>query len=321
MNNNYFGGNSVSFNMRGPVSSNAWTISGNSFLNTVSIGSSAANNAQGIVSGLTMNSNQTNATISVIANKTNLSQSLSIINNMVGGGGLTLTAASSSFDFQQNIGSIIALNSVAYSSVAAANDGNSLAIINNQFAGLGNHISASGVYDTNDIQGESYQRAVEANIIGGINNRIDLSLTPTGSNSLSATALVGLSLIITGSSKQWAIDGVGANAGGSAFFGRYNAQDGNRAQSAQTILAVGTGNSTTRKTGFLIDSGSNIYAEGTFNVSGSTSMTGSLVVSSFTTLASVSSSLNFADDTAAAAGGVPLGGLYRNGNFVMIRLT
>jgi hypothetical protein len=50
-------------------------------------------------------------------------------------------------------------------------------------------------------------------------------------------------------------------------------------------------------------------------------MTGSLLVSSFTTLASVSSSLNFADDTAAAAGGVPLGGLYRNGNFVMIRLT
>jgi len=60
---------------------------------------------------------------------------------------------------------------------------------------------------------------------------------------------------------------------------------------------------------------------GSLSVSGSSSLTGSLVVSSFTTLASVSSSLNFADDTAAAAGGVPLGGLYRNGNFVMIRLT
>jgi len=31
--------------------------------------------------------------------------------------------------------------------------------------------------------------------------------------------------------------------------------------------------------------------------------------------------LNFADDTAAAAGGVPLGGIYRTGNFVVVRLT
>jgi hypothetical protein len=38
-------------------------------------------------------------------------------------------------------------------------------------------------------------------------------------------------------------------------------------------------------------------------------------------LTQVSESLNFADDTAAAAGGVPLGGLYRNGNFILIRLV
>lgn len=38
-------------------------------------------------------------------------------------------------------------------------------------------------------------------------------------------------------------------------------------------------------------------------------------------LARVSSSLNFANDTAAAAGGVPLGGLYRNGNAIQIRLV
>jgi hypothetical protein len=67
---------------------------------------------------------------------------------------------------------------------------------------------------------------------------------------------------------------------GSAFFGRYNALDGNKAQSAQTVFAVGTGDSTTRKTGFLIDSGSNTFIEGTLNVSGSTTMTGSLILSS-----------------------------------------
>ena len=38
-------------------------------------------------------------------------------------------------------------------------------------------------------------------------------------------------------------------------------------------------------------------------------------------LARVSSSLNFVNDTAAAAGGVPLGGLYRNGNAIQIRLV
>ena len=42
---------------------------------------------------------------------------------------------------------------------------------------------------------------------------------------------------------------------------------------------------------------------------------------STTILASVSASLNFANDTAAAAGGVPLGGLYRNGNVIQIRIV
>jgi len=32
-------------------------------------------------------------------------------------------------------------------------------------------------------------------------------------------------------------------------------------------------------------------------------------------------SIDFADDTAAAAGGIPLGGVYRNGNFLMIRIS
>jgi hypothetical protein len=45
------------------------------------------------------------------------------------------------------------------------------------------------------------------------------------------------------------------------------------------------------------------------------------ITNSFIVLSNVSSSLNFVDDTAAAAGGVPLGGLYRNGNFILIRLS
>jgi hypothetical protein len=38
-------------------------------------------------------------------------------------------------------------------------------------------------------------------------------------------------------------------------------------------------------------------------------------------LASVSSSFNFADDTTAAAGGVPLGGLYHTSGTIKIRLV
>jgi hypothetical protein len=45
------------------------------------------------------------------------------------------------------------------------------------------------------------------------------------------------------------------------------------------------------------------------------------VTSGYVVLTQVSQSLNFADDTAAAAGGVPLGGIYRNGNFILIRLS
>ena len=45
------------------------------------------------------------------------------------------------------------------------------------------------------------------------------------------------------------------------------------------------------------------------------------IENSYLVLSQVSQSLNFADDAAAAAGGVPLGGLYRNGNFILIRIV
>ncbi len=45
------------------------------------------------------------------------------------------------------------------------------------------------------------------------------------------------------------------------------------------------------------------------------------ITNGYVVLTQVSQSLNFVDDTAAAAGGVPLGGLYRNGNFISIRIA
>jgi hypothetical protein len=74
-------------------------------------------------------------------------------------------------------------------------------------------------------------------------------------------------LIVSGSSS-----GQDAGSFGSVFVGRNNADDGIRNKTSDIVFAVGTGVSSsadTRKTGFLIDSGSNSYFEGTVNVSGS----------------------------------------------------
>ena len=60
---------------------------------------------------------------------------------------------------------------------------------------------------------------------------------------------------------------------------------------------------------------------GSMLVTGSLAMSGSFTQVGYKILTTVSQSLNYADDTAAAAGGVPLGGLYRNGNFILIRLS
>jgi hypothetical protein len=93
---------------------------------------------------------------------------------------------------------------------------------------------------------------------------------------------------------------------------------------------------TTRNTAFLIERvrissegvginktspSASLDVSGSMLVTGSLAMSGSFTQNGFTTLTRVSQSLNYADDTAAAAGGVPLGGLYRNGNFILIRLS
>jgi hypothetical protein len=58
-------------------------------------------------------------------------------------------------------------------------------------------------------------------------------------------------------------------------------------------------------------------------ITGSLNVTGSshTIQNGYVVLSQVSASLNFVDDVAAASGGVPLGGLYRNGNFIVIRIV
>ena len=56
-------------------------------------------------------------------------------------------------------------------------------------------------------------------------------------------------------------------------------------------------------------------------ISGSLNLTGSFTQVGYQILTAVSQSFNYANDAAAAAGGIPLGGLYRNGNAIQIRLV
>ena len=61
---------------------------------------------------------------------------------------------------------------------------------------------------------------------------------------------------------------------------------------------------------------------GSLNITGNSTYSGSQTFTTgYIVLTQVSQSLNFADDAAAAAGGVPLGGLYRSGNFILIRIS
>jgi len=74
-----------------------------------------------------------------------------------------------------------------------------------------------------------------------------------------------------------------------------------------------------------------LQVSGSATITNELTLTGSLFISGssnsavinngFVVLTQVSQSLNFANDAAAAAGGVPLGGLYRNGNVIAIRIS
>ena len=59
---------------------------------------------------------------------------------------------------------------------------------------------------------------------------------------------------------------------------------------------------------------------GSLEVTGSFLVTGSVGMNSLITLTHVSESLDFSGDAEAEAGGVPLGGVYRSGNVLAIRI-
>jgi len=276
MNGNSIGAIANGITMRGPVSSSAWNISANNILGGLTLGSSTANHVERIVNGLTITGNSIAGAPLVIANQSTLGgvNVSSITNNNINGSPALILSSSNMAFGGNTINSSPTITNAYYSSSL----GLGIVSINNNTIGGGAHtLIISGALPT----GATSNPVFSNNIINGQSNTLysNVAAATVSSSVAQATAnsthIFGANLIVSASA------GVAQfNTIGSAFIGRYNDISGNKAKTGETIFAIGTGNTTNRKTGFLIDSGSNTFVEGTLNVSGSTSMTGSLSIQS-----------------------------------------
>jgi hypothetical protein len=256
---------------RTPVSSSTWTISSNVFANSSNVvfGTAVATSAVSASAGLTFTNNIVNGGVNVTAYKTTLTAAPSITLNSLGGT-LTLNMDSSSIGMANStVQGVLTVNN-SYSA-SGAGTGNALTIAGGSaFFGAQNALYASGSNTTVFVN-----RNITATTLIGTHHTASVNLLGDNSDLL-AVSLIGHGLSITGSSAQATGAGPAADRG-TVLVGRFNAQ----ALSNNTVFAVGTGTSFTgRRTGFLIDSGSNTFVEGTLNVSGSTTITGSLILSS-----------------------------------------
>ena len=170
----------------------------------------------------------------------------------------------------------------------------------------------------------------------GINGQMNaqtasLALTASFVNVLSQSVIITGSLITTGSIslERGSLrigDGV-SGWSGFTFSGGLLQTNNNPV----TILGELRVNSTAGNNSYISGSGNfgvgkstptaKLDVSGSMLVTGSLAMSGSFTQNGYAILTAVSQSLNFANDASAAAGGVPLGGLYRSGNFILIRLS
>ena len=256
---------------RGPVSSSAWTLNTNLNLGTITIG---ATNAEKLTSGLTLSSNTVQGTISLNATSAFLTGSTTTFSNNSVNGGVTLTLNQSAASLNNNI-----INDSGFTltnNYFSASAGLGLVSFNrNNVGGQSNTLSVTGSQPAGTTNGTSYSD----NFIGGGGNILFADVSTARVSGLNAyhsairNMIFGSNLIVSASSLLG-----DTTTHGSAFFGRFNSVTGNSDMTAETIFAVGTGTSTSnRKTGFLIDSGSNSFFEGAVSISGSLLLNGTSV--------------------------------------------
>jgi hypothetical protein len=151
-------------------------------------------------------------------------------------------------------------------------------------------------------------------------------------NGLASTA-IGYQNYSEGSYTFAAGQGNIASGSYSAVFGKFNGGDANPQGEGQVVVGVSNASSPIEGA-FIIGNGdynsaqySNLLvaggtgSAGIVQITGSLNITGSATISNKLVLTAISTSLNFVDDAAAQTGGVPLGGLYRSGSFILIRLV
>lgn len=262
------------YTFRGPVSSSAWNLNSNINLGSINIGQSAVLNAEKLTAGLNLSANILQGTINIAANQSALTGSTTqILNNSINGG-ITLNLSSSAAALSNNVinDSGLVLTNQFYSSSLG------LGVLNvnrNNIGGQGNQIITTGAQPTGTNTGTS----ISDNFIFGGSNILFADVAnarvsgTTAYHNAIRNGLLGNQLIVSASSVL-----SDTTSFGSVFAGRWNANDGIRNKTSDIIFAVGTGTSTSnRKTGFLIDSGSNSYFEGAVSISGSLLVNGATV--------------------------------------------
>jgi hypothetical protein len=268
-----------SLNYNGPVTASAGAIAhtfvGNTIAGVLSM------NVQSQSKAISVQANNVSGQFIYNDNTVNaptLGSAVSIQNNNVNGNFTITNRASASFQLNNNtLSTWILTNDYDASSVTSGTFRQALFNGNITFGVISNNIYFSGSSGTQ-------ARQMNNNLLGGM--FISASTIASGSNgNMLATIGVGNGLNIVGTARRddTSTGGAGQTIG-SAFFGRYNKEGEGFNTTGNVILAVGTGTSGSagivRKTGFLIDSGSNSFFEGSLNVSGSTSLTGSLSIQS-----------------------------------------
>jgi len=285
--------------MTGYISGSDNTIASNAsgiYLNTGSLlFPKLTNNFVGANSAILMNfttssltaghPNITNNTL-YAGNITINSNSGSIANisaNLLNGGGITSTqnfVTNNKPSFSTNlIGGSITVNHISSSVSLNTNWTNSPLTINNHMSGSGLSIGNSVNFNNNLIvggnsatgpviyisgsQNSGAARAFVNNLLGGNNLVVSSSFVSSSNANLVSTIVYGSSLAVSGSHTS-------TTTGGSAFFGRFNATGSNQEDAQSVVFAVGTGTAAgSRRTGLLIDSGSNLTISGSLNQSGS----------------------------------------------------
>jgi len=260
-----------SFNIYGPnTTSSSWNVLSNLIMGGQGVNFGTPSYPMNKLSGsVQVSANiMNNGTINVKGYGSNLTGPYNITGNLINGGLVNLNSYSSSLNFNSNnVNALVDIDN-SYRPISGSRTASLSPRVNfNMLYGNNHKLIFSG---SNSSTGQT--KSFNWNLLQG--EFITASIGDGDSSNIASTAIVGNSLVVTGSSTI--VDGDANytinNTHGSAFFGRFNSLQGNKSKTAETVFAVGTGTQSSRRTGFLIDSGSNVRIDGTLVIGDSGSL-------------------------------------------------